>query len=123
VVVADDDAEVRSALVAVLEADERYAVVAQLATGATVVDTVALQQADVVLLDVRMPAGGLTAVTALRAAGLEVVVVILSARLDEVLVADLLVAGVRGVLLKGRLGHSLPDVLDRCCGGEVVVTG
>jgi DNA-binding NarL/FixJ family response regulator len=123
VVVADDDADVRSAIASVLDADERYTVVAQLDSGTAVVDTVSDHRADLLVLDVRMPAGGLTAVHALRDAGSGVVIVVVSARLDEALVADLLESEVRGVLLKGRLGWSLPDVLHRCSRGEVVVSG
>jgi hypothetical protein len=30
-------------------------------------------------------------------------------------------AGARGVLVKGRLGHDLPELAVRCCAGEVVL--
>ena len=121
VVVADDDLGVLEALVAVLDTDDRFTVVAQLSSGAAVLDAVVAERADVVVLDVRMPVGGLEALRALRAADLDVVVVVISARFDNELVSGLLEAGACGILLKGRLGATLPDVLERCCGGELVL--
>lgn len=121
VVVADDDPGVLDALVAVLDTDDRFVVVAQLSSGAGVLEAVVAEQADAVVLDVRMPVGGLDALQALRAADLTVVVVVISARFDNELITGLLAAGACGVLLKGRLGATLPDVLERCCGGEVVL--
>jgi DNA-binding NarL/FixJ family response regulator len=122
VVVADDDPGVLDALVAVLDTDDRFTVVAQLTSGAGVLESVVAEQADAVVLDVRMPVSGLDALRALRAADLAVVVVVISARFDQELVSGLLADGACGVLLKGRLGTSLPDVLERCCGGEVVLS-
>ena len=58
VVVADDDPTFRSAAVEVLEADDRFAVVGEVATGAGLAELVEETGADVVLLDVRMPGGG-----------------------------------------------------------------
>jgi DNA-binding NarL/FixJ family response regulator len=82
----------------------------------------AAQHPQAVLLDVRMPGGGLPAAEAIVRAGEPLpALVVLSARLDESLTADLLRAGVRGVFLKGRVGRDLPDLVLRCCGGEIVV--
>jgi CheY-like chemotaxis protein len=61
VVVADDDAGIRSALRAVLEDDERFQVVGEAGSGPEAGVVTALEQPDVVLLDVRMPGGGVTA--------------------------------------------------------------
>ena len=121
-VVADDDADVRSALCAALEADRRFAVIAFAASAEEVVAAVMRERPAAVLLDVRMPGGGVQAAREIRATGLLVAVVVVSAQVDAALVADMLEAGARGVLVKGRLGRDLPDLVARCCAGEVVLS-
>jgi DNA-binding NarL/FixJ family response regulator len=122
VVLADDDPQVLDALSAVFDTDERFEVVGAVTNGPDAVAAAAAQHPQVVLLDVRMPGGGLPAAEAIVRAGEPLpALVVLSARLDESLTADLLRAGVRGVFLKGRVGRDLPDLVLRCCGGEVVV--
>ena len=121
VVVADDDTELRSALSEILDQDDRFEIAAQVADGHSLVDVVTRTDADVVLLDVRMPGGGLAAVEALREHH-AVAVVVVSGETRTTLIRQLLAAGVRGYLAKSRLGASLPDDIARCLGGEVVVT-
>lgn len=121
VVVADDDADVRSALCAALEADPRFRVVASVATGPEAVAAVVRERPAAALLDVRMPGGGVEAARDIHLTGLAVAVVAVSAQVDAALVADMLDAGARGVLVKGRLGRNLPDLVARCCAGEVVL--
>ena len=70
VVVADDDAEVRSALCAVLDDDDRFVVVAEACDAAEALDAAERERPDVVLLDVRMPGGGVQAAHAIRSTGL-----------------------------------------------------
>ena len=120
VVVADDDATVRAALTEVMDADPRFAVVAEAADGTGLLDVVSREDADVVLLDVRMPGGGETAARSLQQ-GPPVVVVAISADASPDTVASLLRAGVRCYLPKGRIGSRLPDVVARCLAGEVVL--
>jgi DNA-binding NarL/FixJ family response regulator len=122
VVVADDDPQVLAALAAVFEGDERFEVVDAVTNGHDAVASAAARRPQVVLLDVRMPGGGLVAVEAIVQAGEPLpTLVVLSARFDEALTADLVRAGVRGVLLKGRAGRDLPDLVLRCWNGEVLV--
>ena len=120
-VIADDDADVRSALCAALEADPRFAVVAFATSAPEAVAAVVRERPAVVLLDVRMPGGGVQAARDIRATGLAVAVVAVSAQVDAALVADMLDAGARGVLVKGRIGRNLPDLVARCCAGEIVL--
>ena len=120
VVVADDDTAVRSALSDVMDADPRFTVVGGAADGVELLDLVAREDADVVLLDVRMPGGGETVARALQE-GPPVVVVAISAESSPDILASLLRAGVRCYLPKGRLGSRLPDLVARCVAGEVVL--
>ncbi|GAB3624587.1 response regulator transcription factor [Mariniluteicoccus endophyticus] len=59
VVVADDQAMIRTALAAMIDLEDDLEVVGQAATSAEVVDVSGGALPDVVLLDVQMPAGGL----------------------------------------------------------------
>lgn len=122
VVVADDDEDVLAALCAVFAADERYAVAAAVTTGPAAVEAVARERPDVVLLDVRMPGNGLAAAREIAAAGPgPTTVIAVSAAPDARLVAAMLHAGARGVLAKGRIGRDLPDLVERCVAGEVII--
>jgi two-component system nitrate/nitrite response regulator NarL len=122
VVVADDDDVLRSALVDVLDADERFEVVGVAETGEGLPALVAATGADVVLLDVRMPGGGAEAARALTSTdGSRPIVVALTAQVDTVRVLEMLRAGATGFLAKGRIGVSLPDLVARCAEGEVLL--
>lgn len=120
VVIADDDAGVRSALRAVLDDDDRFSVVGEAGSGPEAGVVTALEQPDVVLLDVRMPGGGVEAAKAINAARPRVTLVAVTASADANVVASMLSAGAHGVLAKGRLGN-LGDLVARCCAGEVVL--
>jgi len=120
IVVADDDEAIRTVLSEVMRSDDRFEVVGEAADGVELLDVVDDTRPDVVLLDVRMPAGGVTAATALQDHA-PVVVVAVSAETSPETVASLLRAGVRGYLAKGRLGPQLPDLVARCVAGEVIL--
>lgn len=122
VVVADDDPGFTDAVVDVLRADPRFSIVGTVATGEDLVDLVAEADPDVVLLDVQMPRGGPAAARALTRTGRGPVVVALSAQTGATHVLAMLRAGALGYLVKGRVGHDLPDLLVRCAHGDVVLS-
>lgn len=126
VVIADDDAAVRSALADVLDADPRFLVVGTAASGDELELLAARTGPEMVLVDVRMPGGGAEAARALRAqaplqgrSGAPAVVAV-SAHTGAATVLAMLQAGAVGYLAKGRLAD-LPDLLARCAAGEVVL--
>ena len=122
VIVADDDPTFRSAAVEVLEADDRFAVVGEVATGAGLAELVEETDADVVLLDVRMPGGGPAAAQQLTERfGRRVVMVAVSAQVETATVCRMLRAGATGYLPKGRRGASMPDLVARCADGDRVL--
>lgn len=129
VLLADDDAGFRSALREWLELDDRFAVVAESATGSGLPELVERTGADLVVLDVRMPGGGAAATAALRLgdpwgeaeALTSPVVVGLSAHTGAATVAAMVAAGATGFLAKGTAVDALPDLLARCAVGEVVL--
>ena len=115
VVVADDDRRFRAAVRDKLADDERFLVVSEHPSGVGL---------GLVLVDVRMPSGGATAVAAARAArpGHEAVPVVgLSAETSPAAVAAMFGAGAAGFIAKGTTGPDLPEWLARCVAGERVL--
>jgi DNA-binding NarL/FixJ family response regulator len=121
IVVADDDDEMRRALREVLSAHESFEVVGDVAHGDGLELLVADTGADMVLLDVRMPAGGADAARRLSALSPAPVVVAVSASTDVSTVVAMLRAGARGFLAKGQLGRSFIEDLDRLARGHVLI--
>jgi DNA-binding NarL/FixJ family response regulator len=121
IVVADDDTAVRDAVVEALAADDRFEVVAAAVDASRAVDAVRVHRPDAVLLDVRMPGGGVAAARQIRDTGLPITITVASARVDATVVADLLAAGVSGIFAKGHLGGSLGDLIANCLAGQVLL--
>ena len=121
VLVADDDETMRRAIVDVLNAHGGFEVVADVGTGAGLPDLVAQKRAQLVVLDVRMPSGGVAAARALRERDPHTVVVAVSASNDVLTVAGMFRAGVTGFLAKGHLGTTFADDLVRCTRGQVMI--
>jgi DNA-binding NarL/FixJ family response regulator len=127
VVVADDGADFVLAMTQVLAADSRFIVVGTVDNGSDLVSLVEATVPDLVLIDVRMPTGGVAAVRSLRAAaaaagtgGRDPRIVVMTAQSTVETVLSLLREGVVGYLAKGRIGSDLPDLLARTAAGEVV---
>jgi DNA-binding NarL/FixJ family response regulator len=121
VVVADDDETMRHAIIDVLEAHDAFTVVGDLATGDGLPELVASTHAQLVVLDVRMPSGGVAAARALREHDPQTVVVAVSASNQVSTVAAMFRAGATGFLAKGHLGTSFADDLVRCTSGQVMI--
>lgn len=121
VLIADDDPGVVSALQETLGADPRLALIGAADTGDKVVAMAVAGAPDLVLLDIRMPGGGVAAARALVAMTTPPVIVVFSATTSARLVVELLEVGVVGVVEKGRAGADLTDLLLRCWAGEVIL--
>jgi DNA-binding NarL/FixJ family response regulator len=121
IVVADDDDEMRRALREILTAHESFEVVGEVAHGHDLEVLAADTRADMVLLDVRMPAGGADAARRLATLSPAPVVVAVSASTDVPTVVAMLRAGARGFLAKGHLGRSFTEDLDRIARGQVLI--
>lgn len=121
VVVADDDETMRRAMVDVLEAHGGFRVVAECASGAGLPELVSETEAQLVVLDVRMPSGGPSAARALRGRPPHPVVVAVSASDDVATIAAMVRAGATGFLAKGDLGATFAEDLVRCMRGQVMI--
>ena len=121
VVVADDDERFRGALVELLDADDRFEVVGTTGDGEELLGLHERLRPELVLLDVRMPAGGAVAARALTTRPSPPLVVVVSAETAPPVVLEMLRAGAVAYLAKGRLGADLGEFLDRVVSGEVLI--
>ena len=118
VVIADDDKHFRRGLRAVLETDPRVTVVGEADTADGAVEVATAAAPDVILLDVRMPGGGVEAVTTLRALLPQTPVLMLTVSDDRVDMVHALQAGAVGYLLKDRRLHEVADAVCGAARGE-----
>jgi DNA-binding NarL/FixJ family response regulator len=118
VVVVDDDKHFRRGLRAVLETDPRVTVVGEAGDADAAVQVATAATPDVVLLDVRMPGGGVEAVAALRAVLPETAVLMLTVSDDRVDMVHALQAGAAGYLLKDSRLHEVADAVCSAARGE-----
>jgi two-component system response regulator DesR len=122
VLLAEDQAMVRGALVALLRLESDIAVVAEASRGDEVVPTALATQPDVALLDIEMPGGdGLQAAQALRAALPSCRVVILTTFGRSGYLRRAMESGAVGFLLKDAPAAELVVAIRRVFAGERVV--
>jgi two-component system response regulator DesR len=122
VLLAEDQAMVRGALVALLDREPDIEVVAEVARGDTVVEATLTARPDVALLDIEMPGGGgLTAAQALRTALPSCRVVILTTFGRSGYLRRAMESGAVGFLLKDAPAKALASALRRVMQGERVV--
>lgn len=121
VLIADDGPGVVAALREALGADDRFHVVGTADTGDAAVALATATAPDLVLLDVRMPGGGVAAARRLAELPDAPTVVVFSATTSARVIVELLEAGVVGVIEKGRAGADLTGLLVRCHAGDVVL--
>jgi len=122
VLIADDQALVRSGFRMILEARDDLAVVGEAENGAQAIDLARELQPDVVLMDVRMPVlDGVEATRRLLRAGSEARVIILTTfDLDEY-VFEALRAGASGFLLKDVQPAQLAEAIRVVASGEALL--
>ena len=122
VLLAEDQAMVRGALVALLSREEDIEVVAEVARGAEVVQAAQTSQPDVALLDIEMPGGsGLQAAQALQKALPSCRVVMLTTFGRSGYLRRAMESGAVGFLLKDAPAKTLAAALRRVMKGERVV--
>jgi two-component system nitrate/nitrite response regulator NarL len=80
------------------------------------------EEADVMLLDITMPGGGIEALRAIRAGDRPLKIIMLTGSDDDERVADTLAAGANGYLLKGISATELIDAVRTVYGGRPYIT-
>jgi DNA-binding NarL/FixJ family response regulator len=123
VVMADDHAMFREGLVTLLSKQEDIRVTGEASDGEELLDLLDRVEADVVLLDVRMPGrDGVEICREVTRARPGVHVVMLSMYDDDHLVLGALRAGACGYVLKGASGDALVQALRNAASGRAVVS-
>jgi EAL domain-containing protein (putative c-di-GMP-specific phosphodiesterase class I)/DNA-binding NarL/FixJ family response regulator len=118
VVVADDEPAVSAALAQLISDEPSFELVGVAADAATAISLAAAEQPDVVLLDVRMPGGGVAAVRGISRRSPATKVIALSGQGDRATVLQMLEAGVVGYLLKGGSIDEIVEAIKRAPEGQ-----
>jgi DNA-binding NarL/FixJ family response regulator len=123
VLVADDDAFVRSALTTMLSAHDRMSVVATAGDGAQVIEAVDRHHPDIVLMDIRMPGmDGLAATERLCTRSAAPKIVILTTFDADEYVMRALRAGAAGFLLKDCAPDELFRAIETVADGNAMLS-
>jgi DNA-binding NarL/FixJ family response regulator len=108
VVVVDDDWATRKMLVAALEEDADYRVVAEFGDGGTALASLKQIAPDLVLVDIGLPdISGIQVIQEIGAAHLKCDVLVITTFGDDRTIFSALEAGARGYLLKGAIAEEL----------------
>ena len=124
VVIADDQRVVRDGLVTILGAMDGVQVVGAAEDGAQAVALATEHDADVVLMDLRMPGtDGVEATRTLRATRPETAVVVLTTYTDDESILAALQAGAAGYLTKNAGTDDIRRALEAAASGQAVLDG
>jgi DNA-binding NarL/FixJ family response regulator len=122
VVIADDQRVVRDGLVTILGAMDGVQVVGAAEDGAAAVALATEHQADVVLMDLRMPGmDGVEATRALQASRPAPAVVVLTTYTDDESILGALQAGAAGFLTKNASPDDINRALEAAASGQAVL--
>lgn len=122
VVIADDQTLMRQGLQSLLAMSDDVEVIGHAADGDEALALVAELAPDVLLLDLRMPGrDGIATLEALREAGSDVPVLVLTTFDDDELVLRALRAGAKGYLLKDVTLHELVGAIGVLADGDTLV--
>ena len=122
ILIVDDHPLFRDGVVRTLRAEPEINIVGEATTAAQAIHCATELMPDVVLLEVRIPGGGLNAADAIAARAPHIKIVVLTASEAEQDVITALKVGVRGYILKGVSGQELVRALRGVCAGESYVT-
>jgi two-component system, NarL family, nitrate/nitrite response regulator NarL len=120
--VVDDHPMMRDGICYALSEEADFEVVGD---GASADDAIALAEGkapDIMLIDINMPGGGLTALREITAAHPNIACVVITAKEDGETVGQALRIGARGYVLKGMSGRDLARTLRTIYEGELYIT-
>jgi DNA-binding NarL/FixJ family response regulator len=123
VLVADDHARTRGAVVAALNRSDCFEVCAEASTADGAVDTALETMPDLCLLDINMPGNGISAAARISALLPSVAIVMLTVSRQDTDLFDALRAGASGYLLKDLSEERLVEDLQRVLDGEACLPG
>ena len=122
VVIAEDQSITRDGLITILAAIEGVEVTGVAGDGAEAIQLVERTQADVVLMDLRMPGlDGIEATRRLAVSRPETAVVILTTYTDDVSILEALSAGASGYLTKDATANDICRALEAARSGQSIM--
>ncbi|WP_339165898.1 response regulator transcription factor [Paenibacillus sp. FSL R5-0341] len=122
ILIVDDHFVVREGLKLILETNQRYEVVAEASNGMEAVRRVDTYKPDIILLDLNMPEmGGLDTMTALRAKGMDIPIIILTTYNEDEMMIRGLALGAKGYLLKDTGREMIFRSIDAAMRGETLL--
>jgi EAL domain-containing protein (putative c-di-GMP-specific phosphodiesterase class I)/DNA-binding NarL/FixJ family response regulator len=121
--IADDDAEVRSVLIDIIERADPLELIGVAEDAQQAIALAGRLQPDVALLDVKMPGGGPRAAREIRASSPKTAIIALSAHEDARSVQEMLAAGAYNYLTKGTSPQALVEAICSSVEGEVRLSG
>jgi two-component system, NarL family, nitrate/nitrite response regulator NarL len=122
VVVVDDHPVVRRGISATFNEEPDFEVVGEGASADDAINLAKEKRADLILLDVTMPGGGVEAAAAISEARPEAAIIMLSIREDLATVRAALRAGAHGYISKGVAGEDLINSARRVMAGDRYVS-
>jgi DNA-binding NarL/FixJ family response regulator len=123
VVVVDDSEVVRTKLRELIETDQGFELVGEAPDGETALQLVQEQQPDLVVMDLRMPGiSGIEATWRLGTISPQTQVLVLTVSEEQEDVADAIMAGARGYVVKGAGDEEIRAALRGVAGGERVIS-
>lgn len=122
ILIVDDHFVVREGLKLILETNQRYEVVAEASNGMEAIRRVDTYKPDIILLDLNMPEmGGLDTMTALRAKGMDIPIIILTTYNEDEMMIRGLTLGAKGYLLKDTGREMIFRSIDAAMRGETLL--
>ena len=122
ILLADDHAPTREDIRYALERENQFEVVAEAADAPGAIDQALRERPDLVLLDIRMPGGGVSAAWEIHSRLPRARIVMLTASDEDADLFGALRAGAVGYLLKDIDPRTLPAELDAALAGETVLS-
>lgn len=119
ILIADDDPEVRSVLIDVIERSDSLELVGVAEDAQQAIELAGRQRPDAALLDVKMPGGGARAAREIRASCPRTAIIALSAHEDARSVQEMLAAGAYNYLVKGTSPQALVEAIRSSVDGQV----
>ena len=117
--IADDDPEVRSVLIDIIERADSLELVGVAEDAQQAIELAGRQRPDAALLDVKMPGGGARAAREIRASRPRTAIIALSAHEDARSVQEMLAAGAYNYLVKGTSPQALVEAIRSSVDGQV----
>ncbi|MDP2536740.1 response regulator transcription factor [Alteromonas stellipolaris] len=122
VVLVEDQMLVRQGIRSLLALDSSVEVVAECDDGAQVINTLTINSADIVLMDIRMPEmTGIDALRAMRDHNIDTPVIMLTTFDDHALVTQAMQSGAKGYLLKDVSLETLISAIKSVVNGETLI--